>query len=108
MHKVFTNRWAAFHAPVMTVAFKLHPEFCRRDTDKGTDVDFDKVITDLDKGPGAPPDTFMKIQYEEMRIVCQAGSHNLHSDMKDREPGAFHADYMKSDIHVWIKKFFKP
>ena len=92
MHKVFTNRWAAFHAPVMTVAFKLHPEFCQRDTDKGTDTDFDKVITDLAKAPGAPPATLMKLQYEEMRISCKAGSHNLHSDMNDREPGAFHVD----------------
>ena len=108
MHKVFTNRWAAFHAPVTTAAFKLHPEFCRRDTDKGSDTDFDKVITDLAKTPGSPPATLMKLQYEEMRIACQAGSHNLHSDMKDREPGAFHADCMKSDMHVWIKTFFKP
>ena len=68
----------------------------------------DKVITDLAKAPGAPPATLMKLQYEEMRIACRAGSHNLHSDMKDREPGAFHADWMKSDMHVWIKTFFKP
>jgi hypothetical protein len=50
----------------------------------------------------------MKLQYEEFRIACTAGSHNLHSDMKDREPGAFHEKCMKSDIHVWIKTFFKP
>ncbi len=108
MHKVFTNRWSVFHAPVMTVAFKLHTEFYRRDTDKGADADFDKVITDLDKAPGAPPVTLMNLRYEEMRIACQAGSHNLHSDMKDQEPGAFHGDCMKSDMHVWIKTFFKP
>jgi hypothetical protein len=107
MHKVFTNRWAVFHAPVTTVNFNLHPEFRRHDTDKGTDVDLDKVITYLDRDSGAPPATLMKFQYEEMRIVCQAGSHNLHSDMNDREPGAFHGDYMKSDMHVWIKTFFK-
>ena len=108
VHQVFANRWAAFHAPVMTAAFKLHPEFCRRDTDKGADADFDKVITDLAKAPGAPSATLMKLQYEEFRIACTAGSHNLHSDMKDREPGAFHEKCMKSDIHVWIKTFFKP
>jgi len=28
----------------MTVVFKFHPEFCRGDTGKGTDTDFDKVI----------------------------------------------------------------
>jgi hypothetical protein len=27
--------------------------------------------------------------------------------MNDREPGAFHPDCMKSDMHVWIKTFFK-
>ena len=108
MHKVFTNRWAAFHAPVMTAAFKLHPEFCRRDTDKGADADFDKVITDLAKAPGAPPATLMKLQYEEMRIACKAGTHNLHSDMNDRDPGGFHTQCMSCDIHVWIKIFFKP
>ena len=108
VHQVFANRWVAFHAPVMTAAFKLHPEFCRRDTDKGADADFDKVITDLAKAPGAPSATLMKLQYEEFRIACTAGSHNLHSDMKDREPGAFHEKCMKSDIHVWIKTFFKP
>ena len=77
MHQVFTNRWAAFHAPVMTVAFKLHPEFCefcRRDTDKGADADFDKIITDLAKEPGAPSATVMKLQYAEMRIACKAGA----------------------------------
>jgi hypothetical protein len=64
-------------------------------------------LTDLAKAPGAPPPTLMTLQYEEMRIAYQAGSHNLHSDMKDREPGAFHEDCMKSDMHVWIKTFFK-
>jgi hypothetical protein len=102
------HRWSAFHAPVTTTDFKLHPEFCRRDTDKGADTDFDKVITDRVKAPGSPPTMLMKLQYEEMRIACQAGSHNLHSDMNDREPGAFHTDCMKSDMHVWIKTFFNP
>ena len=55
MHKVFANRWSALHAPIMTVFFKLHPEFCRRDTDKGSDTDLDKVITDFVKTPGDPP-----------------------------------------------------
>jgi hypothetical protein len=73
MHLVFTNRWAVFHTPVTTVDFKIHPEFCRRDTDKGTDSDFGKVITDLVKAPGDPPPTLMKLQYEEMRIACQSG-----------------------------------
>ena len=110
MNKVFANRWTVFHTPVMTVDFNLHPEFCRRDTDKGTDTDFDKVITDLAKTPGAPSATVMKFQYEEMRIVSKqkTGNHNLHSDMNDREPGAFHAQCMKSDMHVWISTFFKP
>jgi hypothetical protein len=69
MQKVFTNRWSVFNTPVTTVTFTLHPEFCRRD----------------------------KLQYEEMRIVCQSGSQNLHSDMNDQEPGAFHTDCMVSD-----------
>ncbi len=68
----------------------------------------DKVITDLAKDPGAPPDTLMKLKYEELRITCQSGSHNLHSDMNDREPEVFHTDCMKSHMHVWIKTFFKP
>jgi hypothetical protein len=28
-------------------------------------------------------------------------------DMIDRETGAFHTQCMSSDMHVWIKKFFK-
>jgi hypothetical protein len=64
MHQVFTNRCVVFHTPIMTVVFNLHPEFCRRDTDKGTDTDFDKVITDLPKEPGSPSPTLMKLQYE--------------------------------------------
>ncbi len=43
----------------------------------------DKVITDLTKSPETPPVTLMNLQYEEMRIVCQSGSHNLHIDMND-------------------------
>ena len=93
VHQVFTNRWIAFHAPVMTVVFKHHPEFCRCDTDEGTDKDFEKVIKDLPKAPGDPSVTKMKLQYEEMRIACKTGSHNLHSDMNDREPGDFHTVY---------------
>ena len=108
MHKVFANRWTDFHVPVMTVVFKIHPEFCRRDKDKGTDTDFDKVITDLPKSPGAPSGTVIKFQYEEMRIVWKTGSHNLHTDMNDREPGDFHTQSMKSDMYVWINTFFKP
>ena len=80
----------------MTTVFKLHPEFCRRNKDKGTDSDFDKVITDLAKVPGSPSGTVMKIQYE-MKIDSKAGSHNLHSDMNDRDPGTFHAQCMKSE-----------
>ena len=89
----------------MTVDFKLHPEFCRRDTDKGVDVDFDKVITDLVKSPGVPSVTIMKLQYQEFRIVCKVGSYNLHIDLNDREPGAFHTQCMSTDIHVWMKTF---
>ena len=70
MQKVFTNRWSVVHTPVMTTDFKCHPEFCRRDTDKGADADFDKVITDLTKAPGAPSATFMKSQCEEFRNAC--------------------------------------
>ena len=53
-----------------------------RDTDKGAEADFDKVITDLAKAPGAPSATLMKLQYEEFRIACTTGSHNLHSDTR--------------------------
>jgi len=91
----------------MTEDFKLHPEFCRRDTDEGADKDFGKVIKDLAKAPGAPSATKMKLQYEEMRIASKTGIHNLHGDMNDREPGSFHTECMKSDVHVWIKPFFK-
>jgi len=114
MHQVFTNRWAAFHAPVMTTVFKIHPEFCRRDTSppQGRHTDFEKVITDLAKSPRDPSPTLMKLQDEEFRIAWKTGSHNLHSDMcnnrNDHEPGSFHEQCMKSDIHVWIKTFFKP
>jgi hypothetical protein len=86
----------------MTTDFKCHPEFCRRDTDKGVDTDFDKVITDLPKSPGLPSATVMKLKYEKMRIAWKSGSHNLHSDMNDREEGTFHTQCMKSDMHVWI------
>ncbi len=78
-HKVFTNRWSVFHAPVMTADFKLHPEYCQRDTDKGVDQDFEKVMTDLAQAPGAPSVTVMKLQYE-----C-----------------------MSADMHVWIRTFLK-
>jgi hypothetical protein len=54
----------------MTTTFKIHPEFCRRDKDKGTDADFDKVITDLAKVPGTPSVTLMKFQYEEFKNTC--------------------------------------
>jgi hypothetical protein len=54
MHQVFTNRWSVFHVPDMTVTFKLHPEICRLDTDKGVETDFDEVITDLVETPGTP------------------------------------------------------
>ena len=64
MHQVFTNsRWAAFHAPVMTVDFKLHPEFCRNDTDKWAATDFDKAITDLDKAQTPSPSLNPKMTF---------------------------------------------
>ena len=56
------------------------------------------VITDLAKAPGDPSPTIMKIQYVEMRIVCKNFTHNLHSDMNDCESGAFHTEYMSSDM----------
>ena len=43
-----------------------------------------------------------------MLASFRTGSHNLHGDMNDREPGAFHAECMKCDVHVWIKTIFKP
>ena len=69
-------------------------------TDKGTDTDLDKIITDLVKTPGTPSPTFMKLQYEEFRITCKTGNHNLHSDMNDRDPGFFHSQFMSTDTHV--------
>ncbi len=58
-----------------------------------------------EQAPGAASATVMKLQYEEFRIACKTGRHNLHSDMNDREPGVFHKKCMKIDIHVWIKTF---
>ncbi len=52
------------------------------------------MIKDLVKSPGDPSATKMKLQYEEMRITDKTGSHNLHGDMNDREPGAFHTQCM--------------
>jgi hypothetical protein len=43
----FTAHTARAVKKNVSVGFKLHPEFYRRDTDKGTDADFDKVITDF-------------------------------------------------------------
>ncbi len=62
-----------------------------------------------DVSAGLPTPTLMKLQYKEFRIIpCTTGNHNLHSDMKNREPGAFHKKCMKSDMHVWNRTFFKP
>jgi hypothetical protein len=61
----------------------------------------DKLVDDKNMGK------MRQMTSDQSRIVCKVGSHNLHSDMNDREPGAFHTDYMKSDMHVWIKTFFK-
>ena len=52
------------------------------------------MIKDLAKVSGTPSVTKMKLQYEEMRIVCKTGTHNLHGDMNDRDPGAFHTVYV--------------
>ncbi len=87
IHKVFVNRWEVLHTPIMTLDFKLHPEFCRRDTDKGVDTDFDKVITDLAKVPGTPSVTLMRLQYVEFRIDCKTGRHN--SNLQGRAPVLF-------------------
>ena len=46
------NLWTCWK---MTVDFKIHPEFCRHDKDKGVVTDFDKVMTDLDKGQTPSP-----------------------------------------------------
>jgi hypothetical protein len=67
----------------------------RRDTDEGTDNDFDKMIKDLAKASGTPSSTKMKLQYE-MRIAYKTGTtgHKLHGDMNDRESGFFHTQCM--------------
>ena len=91
----------------MTVSFKLHPEFCQRDTDKGTDQDFEKVMTDLSQTPGSPSVTVMKLQYEDFKITCKTGNNQLHSEMRDREPWTFHDHFMSVDMDVWIRTFLK-
>ena len=75
---------------IVLCVLQASSRICRRYTDEGTDKDFEKVIKDLDKTPGDPSTTKMKLQYEEMRITCKTGIHNLHSDMNDRESGDFH------------------
>ena len=47
----------------MTVDFKLHPEFCRNDTDKWAATDFDKAITDLDKAQTPSPSLNPKMTF---------------------------------------------
>jgi hypothetical protein len=94
MNKVFTNRWATVHTPVMTVAFNIHPEFCPRDLDRGT------YTNSFCYG--------YETSVRRIRIVCKTGSHNLHSDMNDGETGAFHTQCMKYDMYVCINTYFKP
>ena len=61
--------------------FNLHPEFCRRDTDEGSDKDFEKVIKDLAKAPGAPSVTKMKLQFRELFL--------LQENKKDEDQGKY-------------------
>ena len=70
----------------MTVSFKVHPEFCRRDTDKGVVQTLISPWSHYRSLPGTPCTTLMKLQYEEFKIVCNTGKH-LHSDLNDCEPG---------------------
>ena len=69
--------------------------------------DFEKVMTDLAQTPGAPSVTTMKLQYEAFKIDCKTGTNQIHSKMRDREPGAFHEHCMSADMHVWIRTFLK-
>ncbi len=66
------------------------------------------MMTDLAQTPGTPSVTVMKLQYEDFKIACKTGSNQLHSEMKDREPGAFHEHCMSADMYVWIRTFLKP
>ena len=78
MQKVFDNRRVVFHTPIMTVVFKLHPEFYRRDTDKGTDTD---SVWQGHHGTGSWQSTWGSFWTEvlvrlwrSMRLVCSHGT----------------------------------
>jgi hypothetical protein len=108
MHKVFWNRWDAFNSPVMAAAFMLHREFVQREVGEREDKDLAKVIKELAKAPGSPSATEMTAEYAAMQIAIKVGSHQLHDEVREGEPGAFTAQCMGFDMHVWIRTFYKP
>eukprot|EP00967_Tisochrysis_lutea_P051053 scaffold62922_cov26-Tisochrysis_lutea.AAC.1 len=40
IHSIFMARWAYFHTPVMTAAYRLAPEYCRREIE---DSEFQEI-----------------------------------------------------------------
>lgn len=66
--ELFKSRWYAFHTPVMTAAFALHPEFCRREISGILKSELFKCMQDLAKAPGAPG-TYAQIKAEYILFV---------------------------------------
>jgi hypothetical protein len=67
MHAVFLNRWAAFHAPIMSAAFVMDKEFCRRDLSSEMRTDVYAVMKDFATAPGSPSYNDMKAEYAVFR-----------------------------------------
>lgn len=79
MHSAFFNRWVAFHAPVMSAAFCLHPEFCSREFDQEKIDDAEQVMEELAKVLGCPYTAAdVQDQWQEFKNALQSGQVNAH------------------------------
>jgi hypothetical protein len=73
MAKLFQSRWYAFHAPIMTAAFAMEPQFCQRELDGQLRSELYKVMLDLSKMPGAPDYHDIKSEYIAFQEAIKLG-----------------------------------
>jgi hypothetical protein len=79
IHAIFMARWQYFHKPIMTAAYRLAPEYCRRDMDSNEDKEtkavFKKMATEEHTYPSIIAD------YSAYEVALQTKTYDLNDDV---------------------------
>mmetsp|Transcript_12446 Transcript_12446/g.35900 ORF Transcript_12446/g.35900 Transcript_12446/m.35900 type:complete len:173 (+) Transcript_12446:816-1334(+) len=105
VHELFMARWEYFHVLVMTAAYCLEPEFCRRKFSSNEQKELRMCFRQMATREHPYPDILA--EYSDFQEACISGFHDLNDEVAFSNRARVMASYKWANIYLasWPRIF---